>query len=77
MPKKIIKNKLLGKAMNKIQFEMSRIVEEIIMKMSVLGSSHNDEVLIDIKNDADRFVNSGMNYQFFVLKSNPLTLVSK
>ena len=30
---KIIKNKLLGKAMNKIQFEMSRIVEEIIMKM--------------------------------------------
>ena len=51
--------------------------EEIIMKMSVFGSNHNDEVLIDIKNDADGFVNSGMNYQFFVLKSNPLPLVSK
>jgi len=51
--------------------------EEIIMKMSVLGSNHNDEVLIDIKNDADGFVNSAMNYQFFVLKSNPLPLVSK
>ena len=51
--------------------------EEIIMKMSVFGSNHNDEVLIDIKNDADGFVNSGMNYQLFVLKSNPLPLVSK
>jgi hypothetical protein len=51
--------------------------EEIIMKMSVLESSHNDEVLIDIKNDADGFVDRGMNYQFFVLKSNPLPLVSK
>ena len=47
------------------------------MKMSVLGSSQNDEVLIDIKNDADGFLNRGMIYQFFVLKSNPLPFVSK
>jgi hypothetical protein len=32
--------------------------EEIIMKMIVLGSNKNDEVLIDIKYDADGFVNS-------------------